>query len=96
MDSAILFFGVLPSFWKITDLPFSLYSTFVIESRHGFNKYGLFFRDIIKGIFLATIMGPPIVSAIIVILISLLIMSTIYFCIVSQVKRIFLKIQKTP
>lgn len=23
---------------QITDLPFSLYSTFVIESRHGFNK----------------------------------------------------------
>lgn len=23
---------------QVTDLPFSLYSTFVIESRHGFNK----------------------------------------------------------
>uniref|UniRef100_A0A803NXD6 CAAX prenyl protease 1 homolog n=1 Tax=Cannabis sativa TaxID=3483 RepID=A0A803NXD6_CANSA len=99
MDSAILFFGVLPWFWKksgdfvvlaglnaeneilhtlaflagvmfwsqITDLPFSLYSTFVIEARHGFNKQTvwLFFRDLIKGIFLAIILGPPIVSAII-------------------------------
>lgn len=25
-------------FMQITDLPFSLYSTFVIEARHGFNK----------------------------------------------------------
>jgi hypothetical protein len=25
-------------FMQVTDLPFSLYSTFVIESRHGFNK----------------------------------------------------------
>jgi len=25
-------------FLQITDLPFSLYSTFVIEARHGFNK----------------------------------------------------------
>ncbi|OAY73710.1 CAAX prenyl protease [Ananas comosus] len=99
MDTAILYFGILPWFWKksgefvayaglnveneiihtlsflagvmiwsqITDLPFSLYSNFVIESRHGFNKQtlGLFIRDIIKGIGLSIILGPPIVSAII-------------------------------
>lgn len=29
-------------FMQITDLPFSLYSTFVIEARHGFNKVSLF------------------------------------------------------
>ncbi|KAK4804627.1 hypothetical protein SAY86_004444 [Trapa natans] len=101
MDSAILFFGVLPWFWKksgellvlaginaeneilhtlaflagimiwsqITDLPFSLYSTFVIEARHGFNKQTvwLFFRDMFKGIFLSAIIGPPIVASIIII-----------------------------
>ncbi|PPD83450.1 hypothetical protein GOBAR_DD19628 [Gossypium barbadense] len=101
IDSAILFFGILPWFWKksgtflpllglneeneilhtlsflagvmiwsqITDLSFSLYSTFVIEARHGFNKQTiwLFFRDLIKGICLAIVLGPPIVSAIIVI-----------------------------
>ncbi|KAL1546443.1 CAAX prenyl protease 1 [Salvia divinorum] len=101
MDSAILYFGVLPWFWKrcgevlvyagfnaeneilhtlaflagvmfwsqITDLPFSLYSTFVIEARHGFNKQTLllFFRDMIKGIILAIVIGPPIVAAIITI-----------------------------
>lgn len=27
---------------QITDLPFSLYSTFVIEARHGFNKVRVF------------------------------------------------------
>jgi STE24 endopeptidase len=101
MDSAILYFGVLPWFWKnaesflvsvglnaeneilhtlaflagvmiwsqITDLPFTLYSTFVIEARHGFNKQTiwLFFRDMIKGMCLSIILGPPIVAAIIVI-----------------------------
>ncbi|OIW17374.1 hypothetical protein TanjilG_22486 [Lupinus angustifolius] len=101
MDSTILFFGVLPWFWKksehfvtlvglnaeneilhtlsflagvmiwsqITDLPFSLYSTFVIEARHGFNKQTilLFFRDMIKSIVLSILIGPPIVAAIIVI-----------------------------
>lgn len=33
-------------FWnglQITDLPFSLYSTFVIEARHGFNKVCILF-----------------------------------------------------
>ncbi|KAJ4905570.1 CAAX prenyl protease 1-like protein [Raphanus sativus] len=101
MDSAILFFGFLPWFWKIsggflpmvgldpeneilhtlsflaglmawsqiTDLPFSLYSTFVIESRHGFNKQTIwmFIRDMIKGILLSVILAPPILAAIIVI-----------------------------
>lgn len=54
---------------QITDLPFSLYSTFVIEARHGFNKQTpwLFFWDIIKGIFLSVVIGPPIVAAIIII-----------------------------
>ncbi|CAK9156732.1 unnamed protein product [Ilex paraguariensis] len=57
-------------FWsQITDLPFSLYSTFVIEARHGFNKQTvwLFFRDMIKGIALSIVIGPPIVAAIVVI-----------------------------
>ncbi|XP_073140079.1 CAAX prenyl protease 1 homolog [Henckelia pumila] len=55
-------------FWsQLTDLPFSLYSTFVIEARHGFNKQTiwLFIRDMIKGIVLAVVIGPPIVAAII-------------------------------
>ncbi|KAJ4956960.1 hypothetical protein NE237_013743 [Protea cynaroides] len=54
---------------QVTDLPFSLYSTFVLEARHGFNKQtiSLFFRDLVKGICLSIILGPPIVAAIIVI-----------------------------
>ncbi|XP_031495515.1 CAAX prenyl protease 1 homolog [Nymphaea colorata] len=54
---------------QIIDLPFSLYSTFVIEARHGFNKQTiwLFFRDMFKSMCLSLVLGPPIVSAIIVI-----------------------------
>ncbi|KAL5718685.1 Ste24 endopeptidase [Ranunculus cassubicifolius] len=58
------------SLWsQITDLPFSLYSTFVIEERHGFNKQTvwLFFKDIIKGLFLSALLGPPVMAAIILI-----------------------------
>ncbi|CAN1293168.1 CAAX prenyl protease 1 homolog [Linum perenne] len=101
LDSAILWYGILPWVWKksenflvsvglnaeneiihtlaflgsvmmwsqITDLPFSLYSTFVIEARHGFNKQTvwMFIRDLFKGMLLAVILGPPIVAAIILI-----------------------------
>ncbi|KAL6130994.1 hypothetical protein ACLB2K_069372 [Fragaria x ananassa] len=101
MDTAILFYRILPWFWKksgdfvvlaglnaeneirhtlsflagvmiweqITDLPFSLYSTFVIEARHGFNKQTiwLFLKDMLKEMCLSVILAPPIVSAIIVI-----------------------------
>ncbi|RAL54165.1 hypothetical protein DM860_004636 [Cuscuta australis] len=54
---------------QITDLPFTLYSTFVIEARHGFNKQtiGLFIKDMIKSIILSVVIGPPIVAAIILI-----------------------------
>lgn len=30
--------GLFGNVVQLTDLPFSLYSTFVIEARHGFNK----------------------------------------------------------
>ncbi|CAH9097118.1 unnamed protein product [Cuscuta europaea] len=54
---------------QITELPFTLYSTFVIEARHGFNKQTvrLFIRDMIKSIILTIVIGPPIVAAIILI-----------------------------
>ncbi|PKA60435.1 CAAX prenyl protease 1 like [Apostasia shenzhenica] len=101
MDIAVLYFGIIPWFWKksgdfvsciglnaeneiihtlsflggvlvwsqLTELPFSLYSTFVIEARHGFNKQTiwLFFRDLFKGICLSILLGPPIVAALITI-----------------------------
>ncbi|KEH18809.1 CAAX prenyl protease-like protein [Medicago truncatula] len=102
-DSAILFFGVMPWFWKksedfmtliglnadneilhsiaflagcmillqITKLPLSLYFLFVLEAHHDCNKStpaytaGVFFVNMIKGIIVAALVGPPIVTAII-------------------------------
>lgn len=58
------------TFWsQLIDLPFSLYSTFVIEARHGFNKQTiwLFLRDMVVGLGFSVLLGPPIVSAIIII-----------------------------
>lgn len=50
----------------IVDLPWSLYSTFVIEQRHGFNKQtlGLFFTDLIKQLVLGCILMPPIICGV--------------------------------
>jgi STE24 endopeptidase len=45
----------------VTSIPFSLYSTFVVEEKHGFNKQtlGLFVTDMIKSqILMAVIMLP--------------------------------------
>ncbi|KAK9144890.1 hypothetical protein Sjap_004793 [Stephania japonica] len=66
---SLAFLGGVMIWSQITDLPFSLYSTFVIEARHGFNKQTirLFFRDMFKSICLSLLIGPPIISAIIVI-----------------------------
>ncbi|XP_024541619.1 CAAX prenyl protease 1 homolog [Selaginella moellendorffii] len=65
-----LAFLVLTTIWsQITELPFALYSTFVIEERHGFNKQTiwLFFKDILTGLLLMVVLSPPIVSAVIII-----------------------------
>lgn len=51
--------GILLSLLK---LPSSLYSQFVIEARYGFNKmtFGLFIKDLIKGIVLSLVFGVPL------------------------------------
>ncbi|RKO90651.1 peptidase family M48-domain-containing protein [Blyttiomyces helicus] len=48
----------------LAEMPLSLYFEFVIEARHGFNKQtlGLFLTDKIKGIFLGTLIGIPVLS----------------------------------
>ncbi|GMF10084.1 unnamed protein product [Phytophthora lilii] len=48
-------------------IPFGLYSTFVVEARHGFNKQtlGLFFMDKIKSFMLFIVIGFPVTAALI-------------------------------
>ena len=56
---ALLFFGVLLLGSSIISLPFSLYSTFVIEEKFGFNRTTTktFILDKIKGALLMTVLG---------------------------------------
>lgn len=62
-----IFISILMIQSTITDLPFSLYFTFVIEAKHGFNKQtiGLFFKDMIMQLFLSLAIGSPCISVVI-------------------------------
>jgi STE24 endopeptidase len=55
----LLFFGIIFIVMDIINLPFSIYDTFVIEERFGFNKTTpkLFLLDKIKGYILTAIIG---------------------------------------
>jgi STE24 endopeptidase len=63
----IVFLGLSSCHDTLIGLPFSLYSTFVIEERHGFNKttLSLFFRDKALGLLLTLGIGAPILSGVV-------------------------------
>ncbi len=62
----LLFISIIYIFQDIISLPFSLYSTFVIEENFGFNKttVGLFISDKIKGYAIFIVMGSIIITPI--------------------------------
>ena len=64
---ALLFFGVIAIVSDIIGMPFSLYKTFVIEEKFGFNKTSVktFILDKIKGYLLGAIIGGALLSAIV-------------------------------
>lgn len=62
----VVFFAILMLGSGILNFPFSIYHTFVIEERFGFNKTTLktFLLDRVKGIFLAAIIGGGLLALI--------------------------------
>lgn len=50
----------------IVELPFSLYGTFRVEARFGFNKMtpALFWKDFLKGLAVAAVIGLPLIAVI--------------------------------
>jgi len=62
----ILFVMLMMGMNLAFELPWSLYSTFVVEQRHGFNKQtlGLFFSDMLKSVLLGALLIPPVVAGI--------------------------------
>lgn len=64
--NGLIFFGVLAGLKTLLGLPFSIYSTFVIENEFGFNRtsWKTFATDGLKGFGLSIILGVPILSGI--------------------------------
>jgi STE24 endopeptidase len=57
--SGLIFFAVLTMFTNLLRIPFSLYETFVIEERYGFNLMNLktWISDLLKSLLLAILLG---------------------------------------
>ena len=64
--NGLLYIGILLVAYELLMLPFSVYATFVIEERFGFNRstLGTFVMDIIKGLALAVLLGAPLLASI--------------------------------
>ncbi len=62
--TGLLFTGTLLFINGLTQLPFSIYSTFVIEERFGFNTTSVrtFILDILKATILAVLLGGPLLA----------------------------------
>ncbi len=62
---ALTFFGVLGAASSIFGMPFSLYSTFVIEEKYGFNKttFKTWVLDKVKGALIGAVLGSLILFA---------------------------------
>jgi STE24 endopeptidase len=67
--NGLIFMGVLVAAKSIISLPFSLYSTFVIEEKFGFNKTTLktFVLDRLKGLLLGILIGAPLMAGVLAI-----------------------------
>lgn len=61
--SGLLYVGILMLAYGLINLPFSLYDTFVIEERFGFNRTvpRVFIMDRLKGLALAVVLGAPLI-----------------------------------
>lgn len=66
IPAGLVFLGLLFAGHTLLHLPFSIYDTFVIEEKFGFNKTTpkTFVIDQIKGLLLAAVLGLPLVAGI--------------------------------
>jgi STE24 endopeptidase len=66
IPTGLAFFAVVALAWGALSLPFSVYATFVIEERYGFNRTTVktFLVDILKGLLLTASIGAPVLAAV--------------------------------
>ena len=70
MAQSLIFFSLEQSIDQLLSLPLSAYRTFVVESRHGFNKQTveLFVLDAVKTLLLTIVIGCPIVALLLLVI----------------------------
>ena len=70
IQTSCIFLFVYSVATTVMQQPFSIYSQFVIEERHGFNKSSawIYVSDLLKGGLLLVALGTPLVTALVVIL----------------------------
>ena len=73
ISEGVFYIAIFGAISTLLSVPQSLYSTFVIEERFGFNKMTLplFFKDFIKGIVLGSALGLPLIAALLWVMNSL-------------------------
>ena len=66
IPTGLLFAAILGLLSALVALPFSLYDTFVIEARYGFNKTtpGTFIADQLKGLLLGAVLGGAVLAGV--------------------------------
>lgn len=66
IPTGLVFLALFGLIFYVVDLPFEIYSTFVLEERFGFNKCTplTFVKDRLKGLALAVLIGAPLMYAI--------------------------------
>ena len=64
--TGLIYMGVLIAIKALLSLPFSIYATFVIEERFGFNQttWSTFLLDMVKGVSLAIVLGTPLLAGV--------------------------------
>jgi STE24 endopeptidase len=64
--NGVLYIAILLLLQSLIDLPFSIYKTFVIEEKFGFNKttQTVFVTDLLKTLLLAALLGTPLLAGV--------------------------------
>ncbi len=69
--SGLIFFAALSIFANLLRIPFSLYETFVIEERYGFNVMSIkvWISDLLKSLLLAALLGGLLLSLLLILVV---------------------------
>ncbi|MEW5976895.1 MAG: M48 family metallopeptidase [Acidobacteriota bacterium] len=66
LETGLIFLGAMAVLFYLVSLPFSLYGTFVIEERYGFNRLTVrtWMVDLAKGLLLAIVVAGPLLAVV--------------------------------